>query len=548
MKINRQKQLNRTMMVCAAMLLSLISCTRQDVTVWVASPWQHVLRSTPPGEQREAVLKAAGNEYEPFRLIIHNSGNLPLNNLTVGVSSLKNGNDEISAENISLYRAHYLHVTEPSRRNDKPAGWYPDALIPFSVPESGRETEKPDYVAAPFHVDTGQNAEVWCDLFVPPGKNPGIYHGTVTIRAGGIRLARVPVHLTVWDFELPEKMTLVTQLGALHRNSMKMMGIEEGTGEFEKMESLLLETLNGHRVKPRTPSYAWPEWNEQEGIIDKGEAELMKVLVEDKHCNALGVPFRYKDDPGTCKAYLSAVAEWLEDLGYLDISFIHLKDEPNDAEAYELVRKQGALIESAAPGIARRCTEQTKPTREEWGDLYGAVDIWCPLWGNWNQTTARERLDKGETMWSYTALCQGPDGTPWWEIDTDPLNFRSPYWLAMLHDITGIFYWSSTCWSPYETLQGAWEKPHFRDQFWGEGLLLYPGQPAGTNGFVPSIRLKLIRESMEDYEYMIMAAENNTKDAVISLVKGVVQDFQHWSHEREDYEEARGQLAGMIIP
>jgi len=246
---------------------------------------------------------------------------------------------------------------------------------------------------------------------------------------------------------------------------------------------------------------------------------------------------------------------------------MYLKDEPNNAEEYEIVRGQGALIHEADPEIARMCTEQTVTSNPEWGDLYGAVDIWCPLWGLWDEPTANQRLELGERLWSYTALCQGPEGTPWWQIDMDPLHFRAPFWTSWTYDITGFLYWSSVYWA-YETMEGAWERPAFRDNYWGEGMLLYPGTPAGIAGPVTSIRLKLAREALEDYEYMAMAAalggegrlitrmgrermemvrEPDSEAQVDALVADVASSFRDWSHNAADYERARERLAQMIV-
>jgi len=524
-------------------------CTNNNnIQIWIATPWQQVLQNTPPCDLEEVGLRSAANEYEPFRIIIHNGGNSLLEDIHITVNNLKGKKGNIiTADNINLFRAHYFHVTEPSHRTQNPVGWYPDALIPFSSQMVDKEMENVDYMAAPFSVNAGHNAEVWCDLFVPEGTHPGEYRGTVTVKAGNKKLANVHVCVNVWDFKLPEKITMVSQFGNLHVNSMKMIGLEEGTREFEMIEDLYNKELLKHRAVPRAPVNVWPEWNERDGLIEGGETERMRKLVEDYHVNSLNIPWRYKDEPEKCKAYLIAIAKWLRKLGYLDIAYINLEDEPNDAEEYDIARREGALVESADPDILRRVTEQTIPTNPEWGDLYGAVDIWCPLWGNYNEFSAKERQSKGEQMRSYTALNQGPAGTPWWQIDMDPLNFRSPFWLSWRHNLTGFHYWSSTCWSPYETEKGAWEKPHFRDRYWGEGMLLYPGQPVGIKGFVPSIRLKLYREAMEDYEYMVMAAKEGNKNKVDSIVNNIVKDFQNWSHVREDYEEARIQLAEIII-
>ncbi len=42
-----------------------------------------------------------------------------------------------------------------------------------------------------------------------------------------------------------------------------------------------------------------------------------------------------------------------------------------------------------------------------WGNLYGAVDTWCPLFSLHQQESAARRQGLGETIWTYTALCQG---------------------------------------------------------------------------------------------------------------------------------------------
>ena len=450
----KEKAMKKLTFIAIALIMIVPACTQKGATVWVASPWQRVLRSTPPGEMRDVKLKSAANEYEPFRLIIH-SDSRPLTEVNVTVSSLKSENGEISASNIQLYRANYLNVTKPSNRTKNPVDWYPDALIPFMDPQVGNKDGNVTYVAAPFSVDTAQNAEVWCDLFVPSGTKPGMYQGTATVLAGKRKLAKVPIELKVWDFELPAKIAMLSHFGSLNSNAAKMMGIEVGSEEFIAMEALYNKELLENRAVPSTPANVWPEWNEKEGIIENGEADRMKQLVEKEHFNALDIPFRYKDEPKKCKAYLAATAEWLKKLGYLDMAYMYLEDEPNDAKEYEIVRKQGALIKSANPGIARMCTEQTITSNKEWGDLYGAVDIWCPLWGLWNDSTAKERLAKGEKLWSYTALCQGPEGTPWWQIDMEPMNFRSPMWISWHFNITGFLYWSSVWWNGYKTSAGC---------------------------------------------------------------------------------------------
>ena len=236
----------------------LSGCSKNGVTVWVATPWQQVLQNTPPGDVQTVTLKAASNEYEPFRLIVHNSGKNKLTDLNVSVSSLIGSDGEISAENIQLYRANYLNVTKPSNRSKNPAGFYPDALIPFLNPETEKITDQVTYVAAPFSVDTASNEEIWCDLYVPAGTKSGTYSGVVTLAKKKSRIAEVPVTLNVWNFELPVKISMLSHFGSLNSAAVKLMGIEASGRKFLEMEDLYNKELLKHRAVPSSPGNIWP--------------------------------------------------------------------------------------------------------------------------------------------------------------------------------------------------------------------------------------------------------------------------------------------------
>ncbi|HKK42425.1 MAG TPA: hypothetical protein VJ963_08455, partial [Bacteroidales bacterium] len=353
--------------------------------------------------------------------------------------------------------------------------------------------------------------------------------------------------LKVWGFELPSSIAMKSNFGRFTRNDGDMMGIQYGTSDFFEMEDLYDQELLKNRAVPGTPSYVWPVYDAQKNIVKPGESDRMKELVEKEHFNSLDIPFFFKDNPNRSKSYLASTARWLDSLGYLKMSYVDLGIEPHNAADYKNIRSLASVVKSANPGILRFCTVETTPQDKSWGNLYGDVDIWAPLWGMWDEKTAAERLEKGEELWSYTALCQGPAGTPWWQIDMDPLNFRSPLWISWHYNITGFHYWSSAYWDDYGSLQGVWESPHYQGQFWGEGLLLYPGNVAGTDHFVPSIRLKLYREAEEDYEYMTMASKMGMKEEVDKIVAGIATSFQDWSHDNSAYEEAREKLADLIL-
>jgi hypothetical protein len=525
---------SKKVIIFVLLVISLPSCRKNELQVWVASPWERVMRNTSPRDTQEVVISAGINEYEPFRIIIHNQGRMKAEGINVSLSDLEGNSGKIGAENFTLYRSNYIFIDKPSPGTTNPAGWYPDVLIPISSDVA-------------INIDTLQNADIWCDIFVPGETNPGTYHGNVLVKTGKKAVCSIPVTLNVWDLVIPEKISMPSYFGGME-HAARILGVASGSGEFIEAEELFNRELLRHRAIPSTPGSVWPEWDVKNGIIDRGEGEKMKKLVSEYHFNSLDIPFRYREDPEKCRNYLSAMADWLRRLGYLDMAYVYMEDEPNNAKQYEIVRKQGALIKSADPGIGRLCTEQTITQDSSWGNLYGAVSIWCPLWGLWDEKTANERLAKGEKLWSYTALCQGSPETPWWEIDMDPVNFRSPMWISWNYNITGFLYWSSVYWGNAGTPEEVWKKPVYQNDgdFWGEGTLLYPGSPAGIKGFVPSIRLKLYREAEEDYEYIVMASGTGRTDEVKSIVAKVAQSFQKWSHDPEEYMAARKELARII--
>ncbi|MBM4094930.1 MAG: DUF4091 domain-containing protein [Planctomycetes bacterium] len=511
----------------------------QEPSVWVASPWEHVLRETPPGEQTAADIVAGRNEYECFRVIVR-AGSQSLANVTVAVGPLTGSAGRIEAGHVALFREHYIHVVQSSPRSKAPVGWYPDALIPFAGGDS-LSCAAAKYPALPMRVEPETNQGVWVDVFVPRDTAPGEYAGTITVAADGGQLGAVPVRLRVLPFTLPDEIAMRSNFGGLGGRLARQLGMEPGSPAFVAVEDQYIDLLLAHRAIPSSLGNIWPTWTPEGGIDDSRSGERLRTMVEDRHVNALSVPFAYRTEPEKCRAYLRDLAAYLRGKGWLDLAYIYLEDEPNNAEQYETVRQQGELIRES--GIKRLCTEQTVTSNPAWGDLYGAVDIWCPLWCLYDETTARQRQLLGEEIWTYTALCQGDGRAPFWQIDFPPVHFRAPFWISWHHEVKGFLYWSSI----YGTDgQDPWTTPHFRDQFWGEGMLLYPGKDAGLTGPVPSIRLKLVREALEDFETMTLATKQGHRAEVDGIVGTVARSFTDWSHDADAYAAARERIAALI--
>src|SRR5262249_506489 len=80
----------------------------------------------------------------------------------------------------------------------------------------------------------------------------------------------------------------------------------------------------------------------------------------------------------------------------------------------------------------------------------------------------------------------------------------------------------------------------------GDGTLFYPGTPEMIGGTthipIESIRLKLIREGLEDYEYLRMLEKSEGRSAVSQLVNGLVRNTHDFDHDSERLYAARQQI------
>ena len=110
-------------------------------------------------------------------------------------------------------------------------------------------------------------------------------------------------------------------------------------------------------------------------------------------------------------------------------------------------------------------------------------------------------LKKGDSVWSYNTLVQDAY-SPKWLIDFDPVNFRiQPGFISQSLNLTGLLYWRVDKWpsDPWNNVNNA--GTYSSANYPGEGMLVYPGQQVGVKGVVASMRLKWLRDGVEDYDY-----------------------------------------------
>ena len=221
-------------------------------------------------------------------------------------------------------------------------------------------------------------------------------------------------------------------------------------------------------------------------------------------------------------AYCQAVQEHLRDKGWLDEAYVYWFDEPGPKD-YDFVMNGFRKLKEAAPDIRRMLTEQVEP------NLVGGPNLWCPLTPSFDLETAEARRAEGDRFWWY--ICTGPKA-PFVGlfIDHPGAELRVWGWQTWKRRVSGLLIWATTYWTspcaypdhdqpqnPYEDPMGwvsGYSTPAGAKRPWGngDGRFVYPPEvaadahPAGPvlEGPVDSIRFEMLRDGIEDYEYMAM--------------------------------------------
>ena len=126
--------------------------------------------------------------------------------------------------------------------------------------------------------------------------------------------------------------------------------------------------------------------------IPPKQVGLLREFVDRYHVNAVQTPHPSSavKDPAaqreTLRAWLGAFDRAAKELDRPGVVFYtYLKDEPNTLDDYRYVQKWGRAVHEAGSVVKVLVVEQpwTAPgmggADSAWGELYGAVDIWCPL-------------------------------------------------------------------------------------------------------------------------------------------------------------------------
>ncbi|MCY1719661.1 DUF4091 domain-containing protein [Prolixibacteraceae bacterium Z1-6] len=240
------------------------------------------------------------------------------------------------------------------------------------------------------------------------------------------------------------------------------------------------------------------------------------------------------------KLYLKPVQDHLEQNGWLGKEYLYWADEP-DHEHYKFVREGMEAIYEAAPKLTRFITENNPGP-----EIMDVTEIGCPVLYQINPEKVKEWSGKGRKFWSYL-MCWPKEPHLNLFIDSYAINMRMWLWISYKYNLVGILVWNSNQWNgakgaaPDGIVQNIWEDPMTYKSGWGtpygsapeygngDGMFFYPpnrdpnsDKTKYMSGPVPSLRLEILREGLDDYDYMIML-EECIKDADLNQKKLVAK-------------------------
>lgn len=513
------------LVVLGAMLALSRALTRSpSPIVWVVPSLQRIGPLDSPGTEKQVKLSAALGESESFQIITRAPDSANVNGINVTVSDLSGpGGQVISTANFDLYREHYLHLgPEHGSPNwhgsNQPLGpgWYPDGLIPFVDPATRSPLSGSKLVAVPYNLPAGKNQPIWVDISVPRTALPGQYSGTYTVTSSG-RKVTGQILLTVWNFALPKQPSLMSSF--LVSKSRNLATFTE---------------LLRHRLMP-----------------DSVPPPLQQHLMDDYGLAASGMNMWGGTADGKCNMAPPPSVETIQKAADAQRPNLFLYDySTNEIEGcsniFPTVKQWARNLHSA--GIMNLVT--VGPLSQLFDDGSGgersAVDVWPVLPQTYNADIAniRRALQKGDQIWSYNTEVQDPY-SPKWEIDFAPINFRiQPGFISQSLHLTGLLYWSVDRWSP-----DPWNDVILKDgnsTFPGDGELLYPGSSAGIDGVVPSMRLKWLRDGVDDYDYVQLLKQAGYGDWAMQIANSIGPDWTHWTHDPNALETARSKMGQML--
>ena len=484
-----------------------------QLKLWTVPSAQKVFREDDhPGTRQVALLlEAAANETEALQLVLRVAGaDLVLTNAAVG--EFKQTNGAAPFIRAQLLKVEYVYLPDLNRA-------WPDPLPPLRCPLTFRD---------------GLTQPLWLTVDVPPATRAGLYNSTLQLAFQDGSVREIPIRLRVRGFQLPERPSMRTAIG-------------NEAWEF---------VLQQHRVKPGTPETVELRRNYYRFFLERrlSPYQLPCDLFDPEAAQWLNDPrltsfvIPYSDDD----AVLRRTIEHLKKNNWLEKGFFYVVDEPSEPADFEKLRHRARKIQAIEPRARITAPFNGSPLEQSGQSTYermdGLVNLWCPLSSALDVEAQTQRAARGDDSWWY--ICCAPrHPRANLMIHWAGAAHRVLFWQQKQRGISGFLYWSAIYWDPQFT-RDPWTNMRTYEYksrgAYGDGSLVYPGDRVGINGPVTSIRLELLRDGMDDFDYLTLFEKACGKEAMQTLIARATTDLNTYTTDPAVLEALRREMAGVL--
>lgn len=368
----------------------------------------------------------------------------------------------------------------------------------------------------------------------------------------------MPLKITPFHFNLPFHHTLPLLAWLVPED---VLALHRTYGLLPEDEDDLwldyLTVLREHRIVPYNPT---PQRDFDWDLFEKWALPLYRGDLTPDGVPAPAIRFpRNRESRGSEERvqFYRDVAARLRDEGILDRAFYYIDDEPLINEYTRLI-DDALEIRRTVPDLRIFVTEPYNAA------LDGLIDIWCPDIAMYNHPLPlfpvfgkgtglypdfqvshgtqqyRAQIEEGRELWMYTCMSAQFFPLPNLFIDAVPAASRIIPWVLDRNDATGMIHFRLS--HAYKDGNDPWKNQYYYAAN-GDGTLMYPGHPDlpwfNDHGGVASIRMKLLRDGLEDYEYLqLLGDTDRSADQVQTMVS--------WQHDLAELVAARTEIGEEI--
>jgi hypothetical protein len=504
----------------------------------LGASWNHAIQ-----------LSAARGGYVSFQLVVKSDH--PCSNCKLLIES---------SQPVDVYR-EWFHFNTPDKR------YYPDALIPVHLPYSFQMPDSDNAIQ-------GQKVRAfWVDVWIAPNTKPGVYHGRARLVDGSTHKT-VPFTISVLPAEIPAQDIVAVDSNSYAtswlRNQYPKTLASSGRANEDELFRLIQQYYRifyENRTTYDILGYG------HTGYVDAGFAPELAGTGEQKHIvswdkfdrlfgpvldgsafagtrrGSKPIPFMYLPinpewpasylwwgEPGYQAEFTNVVGEMERHFREKNWTTTKFEVFFNQKKRYKGFEWDGDevrfpkddryffvyhdLLEKSLPPhtpvhfVMRADSSWTM--QQQMHMLRNVIDLWCAGGGEfvWNVDLLPALKQRGDTVWIYGGTPPVQDVSS--SVTFDPLR-------AWILGVDGFVRWLAVNPgpNPWEALSNG-----------GSETLVYSGERFGLSEPIPSIRLKLQRNTVQDLDLLESEAKHGSRDSIKAQVVRLFDntELSQWSH------------------